>query len=84
MHLFGMKPHAQPASVPSSPAQYEIDGRAFLPDETVGVAILLRNAEADIHGEVQVLIDAAEVPSGCEGVVLFGYESGALYYEDPR
>ncbi|ALG83200.1 hypothetical protein [Gordonia phthalatica] len=64
--------------------RYEIEGRAFLPGETIGVAILLRNAEADGHGEARVFLNAAELPSGCEGVVLFGYDSGTLYYEDPR
>ncbi|MBB2955959.1 hypothetical protein [Pseudoclavibacter helvolus] len=63
---------------------YEIEGRAFLPGETIGVAILLRNTEANRYGEAQVLIKTAELPSGCEGVVLFGYDSGTLYYEDPR
>lgn len=64
--------------------RYEIEGRAFLPGETIGVAILLRNTEADGHGEARVSVDAAELPNGCEGVVLFGYDSGTLYYEDPR
>lgn len=63
---------------------YEIEGRAFLPGEIIGVAILLRNTEANRYGEAQVLIKTAELPGGSEGVVLFGYDSGTLHYEDPR
>lgn len=84
MHLFGMKRHSNSAPIPSPPVRYEIEGRAFQPGETVGVAILLRNTEADRYGETRVLIDPAELPRGCEGVLLFGYDSGTMYYEDPR
>lgn len=79
-----MKRRALSEPAPSQPGGYEIEGRAFLSGEDIGIAILLRNAEADRYGEVRAHVEAAELMPGSEGVVLFGYESGALYYEDPR
>ncbi|MFT4127203.1 MAG: hypothetical protein QM662_13375 [Gordonia sp. (in: high G+C Gram-positive bacteria)] len=56
----------------------------FEPGETVGVAILLRSVEADRYGEVRATITAADLPSRWEAVVLVGYDTGTLNYEDPR
>ncbi|MDK9301702.1 hypothetical protein [Propionibacterium freudenreichii] len=77
-----MKHHTSSTATRTTP--YEIEGRAFLPGEIIGVAILLRNTEANRYGEAQVLIKTAELPGSSEGVVLFGYDSGTLHYEDPR
>ncbi len=83
-HLCGMEHRIPPGTRHAPAAPYEIEGRAFIAGEDIGVAILLRNAEADRHGETRVLISPAELPRAAWGVVLFGYESGTLYYEDPR
>lgn len=63
---------------------YEIEGHYFTPDETVAVAVLLRTTEADIHSGAKASVRASELPGRWEALLLIGYDSGTLCYDDPR
>lgn len=83
-HLTVMKQDSASAFSLRPAAPYEIEGRMFEPGETVGVAVLLRGAEADRHGEVHATITAADLPPRWEALALIGYDTGTLNYIDPR
>ena len=79
-----MEQHSASAFARTPAPPYEIEGRLFEPGEPVGVAVLLRSAEADRHGEVQAVITATDLPPRWEALVLVGYDTGTFNYIDPR
>ncbi|MGF3055418.1 hypothetical protein [Microbacterium sp. YY-01] len=60
---------------------YFVEGRYFAPDETVAVAFLLREVEADRHGEVRAKVAMSEIPRNAEAVLLIGYDTGGFCHD---